>query len=736
MALHSDSTINMSKLVTIAVPCPLRRGFDYLWPDSLATLPQLGSRVSIPFGRQQLVGIVINIDASTDIATNKLKSVLKVLDAQALLPADVVQLARWAADYYHHPVGDCFQQILPVALRKASQAKEKPAQYWQINTDETPAELPARAHQQRSLLDLFKQAGQLSRRQIKDLGYSNAVLSALISSRYLQAAATPAPSRALPCTPGPTLNDEQQLAVSAITAELGSFARFLLDGVTGSGKTEVYLRAIEQCLARGEQVMALIPEIGLTPQTLERFEQRFPGQVVTLHSGLSDGERLRNWQDIRSGQCQILLGTRSAVFTPFHQLGLVIVDEEHDASYKQQDGWRYSARDIAVKRAADHSCPVILGSATPSLDSLHNAAQGRYQTLHLRERAGNASPPEVSLLDIRQQPLDEGLSKSLLDNVSATLAAGNQVLIFLNRRGFSPLLQCHGCGWVANCQSCDAKMTAHFGRRELRCHHCDAREALPSVCPQCHNSQLIFQGPGTERLELSLKRHFPEVPVIRIDRDTTSAKGSMQSLVDGIRSGEPSILVGTQMLAKGHHFPDVTLVGIVDIDGGLFSADFRAPERSGQLLVQVSGRAGRAEKAGKVLIQTHCPDHPALLALVHAGYAPFAKQLLAERQLFNLPPVSFSAVIRADASSLASAEDFLSAIRANLDSGTPEWSAVGPLPAPMTRKAGRFRAALILQASSRPQLHRQLHIACHYGDQLQKHHSLRWSVDVDPIDLF
>ena len=727
----------MPKLVSIAVPCPLRRGFDYLWPESLEQAPKLGMRVSIPFGPRRLVGVIIATDVSNTIPSNKMKAVLKVLDSKPTLPPELVALGLWAADYYHHPIGDCIQQMLPVTLRKAEPAKEKPAQYWQCSEqiNQLPA-LSARAHQQRSLLSVIEQSGQLSRRQIKDLGYSNNVLNTLINGGYLCKADAPLAKPRDAQANKPILNSEQEDAVNTIFNALGRFERFLLDGVTGSGKTEVYLRAIEHCLAREEQALVLIPEIGLTPQTLQRFEQRFPGQVSTLHSGLSDGERLLNWQNIQSGKHQILLGTRSAVFTPFNKLGLIIVDEEHDASYKQQDSWRYSARDIAVKRGADHHCPVVLGSATPSLDSLHNVAQSRYQLLELRERAGGASAPSVRLLDIRNEALDEGLSKSLLEATTRTLEAGNQALIFLNRRGFSPQLQCHSCGWLANCQACDAKMTVHFGRRELRCHHCDASEALPSICPQCHNHQLIFQGPGTERLELSLKRHFPDVAVIRIDRDTTSAKGSMQSLVDDIHTGKPCILVGTQMLAKGHHFPDVTLVGIVDIDDGLFSADFRGPERSGQLLVQVAGRAGRADKLGTVYIQTHCPEHPALQALVNEGYQPFAQQLLAERRLFSLPPISFSAVIRADATSLQAAEAFLEQIRAALPNGDTQWSIVGPLPAPMTRKAGRFRAALILQAERRSLLHQHLHTACHIGDQLNKAQNLRWSVDVDPIDLF
>ena len=598
----------MSKLVTIAVPCPLRRGFDYLWPDTLQLDPEIGMRVTIPFGPRRLVGVIIATDVSNDIPSHKMKAVLKVLDTRPTLPPDLVELGCWGAEYYHHPIGDCIQQMLPVTLRKAEQAKEKPAQYWQCSDQiHTLPPLSTRAHKQRSLLAIVQQSGQLSRRQIKDLGYSNNILNPLIDGGYLSKADAPSANTGHLQAEKPTLNREQEAAVGAITATLGRFERFLLDGVTGSGKTEVYLRAIESCLARGEQVLVLIPEIGLTPQTLQRFEQRFPANVSTLHSGLSDGERLHNWQKIQSGEHKIVLGTRSAVFTPFDKLGLIIVDEEHDASYKQQDGWRYSARDIAVKRGSDHHCPVVLGSATPSLDSLHNIAQSRYRLLELRERAGGASAPSIRLLDIRNESLDDGLSKSLLDATTRTLNAGNQALVFLNRRGFSPQLQCHSCGWLANCQSCDAKMTVHFGRRELRCHHCDASEPLPTICPQCHNHQLIYQGPGTERLELSLRRHFPDVPIYRIDRDTTSAKGSMQSLVNDIRTGKPCILVGTQMLAKGHHFPDVTLVGIVDIDGGLFSADFRGPERSGQLLIQVAGRAGRADKPARYIFKPTAP---------------------------------------------------------------------------------------------------------------------------------
>jgi primosomal protein N' (replication factor Y) len=725
----------MNTLVSIAIPSPLRRHFDYLWPAEL-TAPRPGERVLVPFGNRRLVATVLDSLASSDVPTKQLKSVLERLDqGEPAISKDLLALARWAASYYHHPIGECLQQILPVALRKATPPKIAATTAWQAhgNTDEL-APLPKQAHQQRALLKAIQQNGQLSRRQIKDMGFSNSVLNALIKGHYLSPCAETTPTPPAP-QPPLTPNPEQAAAVNTLTAALGRFERFLLEGVTGSGKTEVYLQAIHSVLQRGQQALVLVPEIGLTPQTLARFEQRYPGQVVALHSGLNDNERYRNWQAIKHGKAAIVLGTRSAVLCDFAELGLIIVDEEHDASYKQQDGWHYSARDIAVKRAADWSCPVLLASATPSLDSLYNVKQGRYQQLVLQQRAGDAKPPSQRLIDIRQQPLDEGLSPLLFKQIEDTLHAGNQALVFLNRRGFAPLVQCHSCGWMAECESCDARMTVHFNRRELRCHHCDARGALPSHCPQCQNSSLTFQGPGTERLEMALKRRFADTPVIRIDRDTTSNKGSMQTLVDRIHNGDPAVLVGTQMLAKGHHFPDVTLVAVVDIDGGLFSPDFRAGERTGQLLLQVAGRAGRGDKPGTVLIQTHCPDHPVLQQLVHSGYAGFADTLMAERELMGLPPCSFMAVMRCDAKQLSSAEQFLTTVSQGLQNHK-QCDIIGPLPAPMARRAGRFRCSLLFQAAKRSQLHTALNQACHVAEQQRRLGDLRWSIDVDPIEMF
>lgn len=726
------SPLHTPKLVSVAVPCPLRRTFDYRWPND-ASPPQAGQRVVVPFGNRRLVAVVVSPTATASVDTDKLKSVITLLDHSApTLSPSMMALGQWAAGYYHHPIGECLQQMLPVRLRtdKAPQGQATP--YWRAAPGASVDQLSNRAHRQRALLTLLLEASApLSNNALREAGFSSQLLRQLLENKLVESVAAPQPAPANPQSALP-LRDEQQAAVDAINKASGHFARFLLEGVTGSGKTEVYLQAIAAQLAQGNQALILIPEIGLTPQTLSRVESRFPGRVASLHSGMSDNERYQSWLRARRGDCDIVLGTRSAVFTDLPRLGLIIVDEEHDASYKQQDGWRYSARDIAVKRAADIGCPVVLASATPSLDSLHNAKLGRYHTLELTRRAAGNSP-RLTLVDARQRTLKEGLDPLLLSRIGETLAGGEQVLLFLNRRGYAPQLQCHSCGWVADCHACDARMTVHFGHRHLRCHHCDAVRPLPTHCPDCHNHQWLFDGPGTEKLELFLRHHFAGTEVIRIDRDSTSQKGSMARMVDRVHQGQPAILVGTQMLAKGHHFPEVTLVGIIDIDAGLFSPDYRAAERCGQLLVQVAGRAGR-ERPGEVLIQTHCPHHPALLTLTQQGYRAFAEQQLSERRLLDLPPYAPCALIRADAARLDQAEAFLAAIKDVLAHSDVGGQRIGPLPAPMTRRAGRYRASLILQAPRRADLHRQLQLACATAEPLKKAGGLRWSVDVDPIE--
>jgi primosomal protein N' (replication factor Y) len=554
------------------------------------------------------------------------------------------------------------------------------------------------------------------------------------------------PCRLVPATSPPppgnpeqhrvTLNREQGRAVGAVADAFGRFRPFLLEGVTGSGKTEVYLRLIERALARQLQVLVLVPEIGLTPQLHRRLQRRIEAPLAVLHSGLPEGERATAWLRARDGQAAVLLGTRSAVFTPLPRLGLILVDEEHDLSFKQQDGFRYSARDVAVRRAQLQLCPVVLGTATPSLETLHNARSGRYGWLRLRERAGSARPPRLDLLDIRSQPLRAGLSPVLLRMMEEQLAAANQVLLFLNRRGYAPVLICHDCGWVAECPHCDARLTLHRSVNRLCCHHCGYQRGLISACAACGGADLRRLGQGTERLEGDLSELFPAVSLARIDRDSTRRKGEMERLLNAARQGEHGILLGTQMLAKGHHFPNVTLVGILDLDQGLYGTDYRASERMAQLLVQVAGRAGRAEKAGRVVVQTRHPDHPLLLTLIRQGYAAFAEEALRERASASLPPFSYQALLRAEASQPELAQRFLqeaqaaAAVQARGD--VELW---GPVPAPMERRAGRFRAQLLVQAPRRRPLQAFLLRWVPELYRLRDVRRVRWSVDVDPQEV-
>jgi primosomal protein N' (replication factor Y) len=511
----------------------------------------------------------------------------------------------------------------------------------------------------------------------------------------------------------------------------------LLEGVTGSGKTEVYLTLIEAVLDRGEQVLVLVPEIGLTPQLVDRFRRRLGVPLAVLHSGLSDRERLAAWQQARSGTAPIVIGTRSAIFTPLQRPGLLIVDEEHDASLKQQDGFRYSARDLAVWRARYLDVPVILGSATPSLESLYNVEQQRYTRLELPERTGSADLPAVEILNIRDQPLEHGLSMALMQRMRAHLDAAGQVLLFLNRRGFAPTLMCYDCDWVAECRRCDARMTWHQQDNRLHCHHCGSQRPVDTVCPACGGSELHPMGQGTERVEQALAEHFPDVERLRIDRDTTRRKGELKRLLARAQSGEARLLLGTQMLAKGHHFPNVTLVGILDADHGLFSTDFRASERMAQLIVQVAGRAGRHDRPGTVVIQTRHPDHPLLQLLARQGYPAFARAALAERKAAALPPLTAIALLRAEASTAGTAMQFLEQAHRVLASigleGVEVW---GPVPATMERRGGRYRAQLLLQSARRGRLQQLLGQLALQLEQDRDSRRVRWSIDVDPVDTY
>ena len=735
-------------ILRLAMPAPLRRSFDYLPPENMSadhvTQLEPGSRIMAPFGQRQLVGILLAVAIDSDVPAAQLKPVIAILDQMATLTPQLLALGLWAASYYQHPVGDALANAIPTLLRKGGDLINTREKRWRLTTEGKGLPNGALKRAKKQAVALQQLQNNLSRSQsdFEQLGVNGTVLKALAEKDLIEAFDAEKPSIDLTevaAIGALSLNNEQQQALDSVTINQ-QYQCSLLDGVTGSGKTEVYLQLIEKCLHAGQQTLVLIPEIGLTPQTLGRFQQRFNCPIALLHSGLTDRERLLAWQQAKTGEAGIIIGTRSAVFTPTLQLGLIIIDEEHDSSYKQQDGFRYSARDVAIKRAAMAPCPILLGSATPSLETLNNAMQGRYQHLKLVKRATGAQQPTFQIVDVRHASMEDGLSPTLMSAIGKEILNGNQVLVFINRRGFSPMLMCHDCGYVAQCQNCDARMTVHFQQRSLRCHHCESQQSLPHQCPDCNSRQLDFRGTGTERTEHALKKQFPDTSVVRIDRDTTSRKHAMENLVADVHRGEPCILVGTQMLAKGHHFPDVTLVAVLDADGGLFSADFRGPEKMGQLLIQVAGRAGRASKPGRVVIQTHQPEHPLINALTQRSYGQYAEQLLPERELSHLPPFGFLAIVRAEAKNTEHPEQFLRDLRVYIEANITDTDAVpqilGPLPAPMARRAGYFRAQLVLRANKRRDLHRALQLLTAIADQHRLGSKLRWSVDVDPVDMF
>ncbi|HET8711500.1 MAG TPA: primosomal protein N' [Spongiibacteraceae bacterium] len=733
----------MTTIFRVAVPSPLRQMFDYLPPpDAVPAILQPGVRLRVPFGRREMIGVLMTLASSSEVTSEQLRAATGVLDDKPVFSAALLELIQWASDYYQHPIGECVANALPVLLRKGEDAVAREV-HWRLSVAglALPQGALKRAPQQALVLAQLQQHGELSAAALKTKDISAATLRAMLDKGLVErfeAVATHGRQAREVSSQAPTLTDEQRTAIDAIATSFGGFRCHLLEGVTGSGKTEVYLRLIEQALARGEQTLVLVPEIGLTPQTLARFQRRLATEVVALHSGLNDTERLQAWRSARGGRAGVLLGTRSAVFADFDseagaRLGLVIIDEEHDASYKQQDGFRYSARDIAIKRAAELRIPIVLGSATPSLETLHNALSGRYAHWRLHARAGGAAKPHIEIVDIRHAPMRDGLSPRVIELIGATLKRGEQALVFLNRRGFAPTLLCHDCGWIAQCPHCDTRLTVHASARQLRCHHCDYREPLVNACPSCKSPQLEFRGPGTERLEIALCELFRDTPVIRIDRDTTQRKHALRDKIAEIKQQQPCILVGTQMLAKGHHFPAVTLVVMVDIDGALFSADLRGPERMGQVLTQVAGRAGRAEKVGRVLVQTHYPDHEHILALVREGYHDFARKLLVERRLAGAPPFAYFAMLRADARTMADAEHVLAAIREHI--GMLGVQLFGPLPAPLSRRAGMYRSQLLLAAPQRAALHRAVQAAVNFAEQLPAARRVRWSVDIDPVDF-
>lgn len=730
------------KIIQVALPTPVGDWFDYLPGDTPISHFKPGCRVKVSFGRQKLIGIVISTAASSKIPRHQLKPILELLDTEAVLPSKILQLIKRAASYYHHPMGEAFATALPKLLRQGKSFQHTDLIFWQAAQTGLAFDLQdlRRAPKQTACLELLRKNSEgLSEAQLNEQfsGWRQAI-SALEKKGLVESCRRPCLEikTVQQPQPGPELNPEQQLAVERLSRNLDGFSTTLLQGVTGSGKTEVYLHVIQQLLQKNKQLLVLVPEISLTPQLRQRFEQRLGIQVVSLHSGLNDSERLYAWRLASSGIAKVIIGTRSAVFVPLKKPGLILVDEEHDTSLKQQEGFRYHARDLAVLRGQLENIPVLLGSATPSLETLSKAQKNDYQYLQLTQRAGKARPPRYTLIDLRRQQLTAGLSAPLVHRMREVLEKNQQALLFINRRGFAPAMLCHDCGHIFDCPRCDAYTTYHAASNKLRCHHCGHVNTSPVACPECDSKTLVTTGVGTEQIEKSVRAYFPDENIIRIDRDTMRKKNSLSTALNDVAEKKYSIIIGTQLLAKGHDFPDITLVGMIDVDQGLYSTDFRAPERLGQQILQVGGRAGRGAESGEVIIQTHQPDHHLLQTLLNENFEGFSNTQLKERKLAQLPPHSFLALIRSAAIKPEDAQHFLrqaSEIFRQHAKGTTQ--IMGPVPAPMEKRAGRYRHQLLIQSSNRPELHNLLNKTLPLLKALKSSRKTRWSVDVDPVEL-
>jgi len=724
-----------SPIVRVALDVPLPRGFDYLADDALPN--DAGRRVSVPFGRGEKIGVILEVLTASELPPEKLKPVRAILRDAPPLPPDWLALADFCSRYYQHPVGEVIALALPPALRRRDALPRLPDRSLFRITEDGRRALPGLA--QRSvaarLLAALESNGVMTRPELRAVSAAaTRQLPELLRKGWLALGQDTQDRRAVA---GPELLEEQRQAVDRVAQAFGRFAPFLLHGVTGSGKTEVYLRLIEQALSRGGQALLLVPEIALTPQLEARVSNRFPGaRLVSLHSSLADGARAAGFLQALAGEADIVLGTRLSVFTPLPRLALIVVDEEHDPSFKQQEGMRYSARDVAVWRAKQREVPIVLGSATPSLESWAAAQSGRYRLLELTARAVAETMPEVRCVDTRREKLQDGMSEHLLRAIAARLERGEQSLIFLNRRGYAPVLACPSCGWASRCTGCAANMVVHLADSRLRCHHCGREERIPIACPTCGNQDIHPFGRGTQRLEEALAARFPQARTLRVDRDSAKSQSRWHGVLEAIHKGEADILVGTQMLAKGHDFPNLTLVGVLNADAALFAADFRAPERLFSQLMQVGGRSGRAALPGQVLVQTQYPDHPLYKALARHDFAAFAAGQLVERESAGFPPFTHQAMLRAEAPELKQALAFLKTA-GELGSGlsTGEISLYDAVPMRMHRLAHLERAQLLVESRSRPALQAFLAQWLAAIREMRTSRALRWHIDVDPLEF-
>lgn len=725
----------MPEIVQVTIPGNIFDYLDYLPPQRKLTI---GARVRVKLRGKELVGLVMG-QCQDDAITYKLQPLLEILDEQAILDEHMLKLAKWLGNYYQSPLSDVIKTMLPKKLRQG-EICQLPQQIYYQRTSKSILELSKQAKQQLLLLQYCSDPSfKYSQAKLYRQGFKLTTLKPLLENGFLIKTS----QDLLPQLKfhqhqvALELNDEQQLVIELVEPHLTSYKAFLLFGITGSGKTEVYFYLMQKVLEQGKQVLILVPEIGLTPQFLNRVEKRFAYKVAVLHSNLNDKERLTNWLWCKQNQVQILIGTRTAVFTPLPKLGLIIVDEEHDLSFKQQDGMRFSGRDVALKRGFDSKVPVILGSATPSIESLYNVEQDKYSLLTLNKRAVTNEKTYYRIIDLRNQKIIDGLCSQTIERIKVHLENKQQVLVFINRRGYAPILICHQCAWMADCKNCSAHLTVHEQDNKMICHHCGYKRRLAKHCDDCHSSELIPVGAGTQRLTSFLSGLFPNNKVLRVDRDTTRGKNTLKDTLAAIDQGEVDILVGTQLLAKGHHFKKLTLVVVVDADHGFFSQDFRAIERLGQVVTQVAGRAGR-EGGGEVIIQTHKVDNPLLNTLIQNGYHAFSKQLLKERQYYFWPPYTYLALCRAKGNYPERVINFFNKLKKILAQLNSNLTLLGPAPAPMEKKAGQYQLQLLIRSEQRAPLLRalkQLRLQLRSKEHQKLVSNLRFSIDVDPQDL-
>jgi len=719
---------------------PLYKRFEYL-PENgqKPSHYKIATRVRVAFGNRKLIGLIVGKADKSSLPVNKLKSIAEVLDDEPVFDASLLELLFWAAEYYQQPIGEVLFTALPAVLRKGNLISPATNTLYKLASDQNLEEKLKRAPKQRLITELLaSHSNGLSADEInKHIPGWRSAMKALLSKNYaeifqqeLLVEATSSPAKTL------NLNEEKQHAYKKIAGNLDEFSCCLLDGVTGSGKTEVYLSLAKDVLAAGKQVLILVPEIGLTPQLLLRIETRLREKVQLMHSGLNDSQRAQTWLATKTNKANIIVGTRSAIFLPFTKLGLIVIDEEHDLSFKQHEGFLYNARDIAVYRAKQLNIPILLGTATPSFETQHNVDKQRYKNLVLTKRAKESCFPDIKIVDMRSKASSDGLSNELIQAMQSELESDNQILLFLNRRGYAPTILCQECAWIAECSRCDARMTFYKKRNILKCHHCLKEEAVPEHCPNCNSTEFLWLGEGTQRIENKLKEIFPNTPITRIDRDSTRKKNALEEKLNKIHEGKYKIIIGTQMLSKGHDFPNITLVGILNVDHGLFSTDFRATERLAQLLIQVSGRAGRSNKKGKVLLQTYLPEHPLLNCLLDKGYSAFSKEALKIRKECALPPYTFMLLIRARANNMGMTQNFLKGVKSIIAKDNIQSMTVyGPIPAMMERKAGMYQSQLIIFTPRRNNIQKNLANWTDAITELPLAKRVRWDIEVDPLEM-